>query len=123
MDENSDRKWERIRERKLADPAAQSRYEHKRDVLIAVRDLLQTIEQEREKRQLSKADLATVSGLQPAAVRRLLTAASGNPTLRTVIGVADALGFEIALRPKSVSADPTIPDRPSRRRGAIAESG
>jgi len=94
-------KWEQIRDRKLADPASRSRYEQKRDALIAVRRVLLAMDEERERRHLSKTELASIAGLQPAAVRRLLTAEDTNPTLRTVVGVANALGFEVELRPKS----------------------
>lgn len=84
------------------------------------------MEQERQRRQLSKAELASIAGLQPAAVRRLLTAETPNPTLRTVISVAEALGFEVELKPKSSGklvaqqsgaglAEPAVLDEIARR--------
>lgn len=106
--------------RRLASPASQARYEHKRDTLIAVRRILQAIEEERERQQLSKAELASIAGMPPAAVRRLLTAEGSNPTLRTVVSVADALGFEIELKPASTPAPNAVSSRGSRRRRAIS---
>ncbi len=116
MEETKVSRWEQLRARQLADPAAQASYERKRDTLIALRRILQAIDGEREQRQLSKAALAHIAGLQPAAVRRLLTAEGSNPTLHTVIGVADALGLEIELRPKSANiSNPAAGQRPHHR--------
>lgn len=109
-------KWDEIRARRLSEPAAQARYQQKRDAFIAVRQVLLAMEQERERRQLSKAELATLAGLQPAAVRRLLTAESTNPTLRTVIGVAGALGFDVELKRRPAGSPGPRTARPPRQR-------
>ena len=54
---------------------------------------------------MSKADLARKANTQPAAVRRLLSKRNGhNPTLATVAALADALGYELRLVPKSTRA-------------------
>jgi ribosome-binding protein aMBF1 (putative translation factor) len=50
----------------------------------------------RDERGLSKAELARQIGKNPANVRRTLTA-PGNPELRTIIAMADALGAEIKI--------------------------
>jgi DNA-binding phage protein len=48
---------------------------------------------------MSKAELARTIHKNPAAVRRLLTA-SGNPELRTVVAIAEALGAEVQIVPR-----------------------
>jgi DNA-binding phage protein len=48
---------------------------------------------------MSKAELAREVGKNPAVIRRLLTA-SGNPELRTVIALAQALGAEVQIVPR-----------------------
>ena len=54
---------------------------------------------------MSRADLARKAETQPAAVRRLLSKRNGhNPTLSTVATLADALGYELRLEPKSTRA-------------------
>jgi transcriptional regulator with XRE-family HTH domain len=59
------------------------------------------IDAERRQAGLTKAELAQRIGASPAAVRRLFTADSANPTLRTVLELVDALELEMSLKPKS----------------------
>ena len=92
--------WEQFRERLLEDPEAREQYEQTFQSTVEIRRLLQTIEAEREKAGLTKAELARLAGTNPAAMRRLLTAEMSNPTLRTLLAIFDALGLELALRPK-----------------------
>jgi ribosome-binding protein aMBF1 (putative translation factor) len=98
MGEKSGTRWRQIRARALADPAARAQYERTYRMVLLTRQLLQAIDAERERAGLTKAELAGRAGTNPAAIRRLLTSDSGNPTLRTVIGVADALGLEISIQ-------------------------
>jgi N6-adenosine-specific RNA methylase IME4 len=54
---------------------------------------------------MSRADLARKADMQDAGVRRLLSKRNGhNPTLATVTTLADALGYDLRLVPKSVQA-------------------
>lgn len=54
---------------------------------------------------MTRADLARKAGTQPAAVRRLLSKRNGhNPTLSTVATLAEALGYELRLVPRSQRA-------------------
>ncbi len=54
---------------------------------------------------MSKADLARKADMQDASVRRLMSKRDEhNPTLTTVNTLADALGYELRLLPKSIKA-------------------
>ena len=96
----SSSRWEQFRERLLQDSEAREQYERTFRTTVEIRHLLQAIEAERERAGLTKAELARRAGTNPAALRRLLTAETSNPTLRTLLAVFDALGLELALRPK-----------------------
>lgn len=100
MEETKSGRWEDIRARKLAEPEARERYERTRRSVLMTRQLLQLIDAEREKAGLTKADLAERVGTSPSVVRRLLTSEASNPTLRTVLDMADVLGLEVLLQPK-----------------------
>jgi DNA-binding phage protein len=62
-----------------------------------VRALLRTLDEVRDKQHLSKAELARSIDAKPEMLRRLFTADAANPTLSTVVRVASALGYRIAL--------------------------
>ena len=93
-------RWEQLRERRLADPAMKDRYRQTWRSVTQVREVSRRIEDERQRAGLSKAELAQRLGTNPASVRRLLSSASANPTLKTVLGVFDVLGLEVSLRSK-----------------------
>jgi ribosome-binding protein aMBF1 (putative translation factor) len=56
---------------------------------------LATIEEAREQKRLSKRDLADQAGLDPSAVRRLLTSETANPTSDNIFRLMGALGIRI----------------------------
>lgn len=57
-------------------------------------DIAIRIEQLREKRQMSKADLAEAVGVKPSQISRLLSGVA-NPTLKTIVRLEQALGAEV----------------------------
>src|SRR4051812_22847323 len=63
---------------------------HQREI-AAIDAIVHKLEAVRSERGITKAQLAREIGKHPAVIRRLLTA-SGNPELRTVVALADALG-------------------------------
>ncbi len=93
-------RWERIRAETLTDPRRRARYERQKRVLTGTRRLLQTIEAERERIGLSKADVAERIGTNPSVVRRLLTSATSNPTLQTILNLLDAVGLDLVVQPR-----------------------
>lgn len=63
---------------------------------VLAAQLIQDIEAERRRLDISKAELARRIGKDPAVVRRLLTTEC-NPELYTVISMARALGLNVSL--------------------------
>ena len=100
MAESKPSRWAQIRERRLAEPGMQERYERARRSALLTHQLLQLIDAEREKAGLTKAELASRIGTNPSAVRRLLTSGTSNPTLRTTLSLLDVLGLEVSVKPK-----------------------
>ena len=94
-------RWEQIRIRTLTDPETRDRYDRTRRAVLRGRQVLQLIDAERQRAGLTKAELARRAGMHPAAVRRLLSSDSGNPTLQTLLEVSDVLGLDFTLKPVS----------------------
>ncbi|MBB5913543.1 DNA-binding phage protein [Nocardia transvalensis] len=63
-----------------------------------VDSIINALDDARAESQLSKAQLARAVAIEPATVRRLLSA-KGNPTLRTVSELAAAVGLRLTLEP------------------------
>ena len=116
--EHADR-WTRIRERRLIDPATRERYERTRRAVTSIRRVLQTIDAERERAGLTKAELAGRIGASPAAVRRLFTSNAANPTLRTILDLSGALDLVLDLRPREMTTTGTGDERPESSAGSI----
>jgi DNA-binding XRE family transcriptional regulator len=97
--------------RRLEDPAYRKEYERELRQVQAVDQLVRELEALRAEHGISKAELARAIDKNPAAVRRLLTA-SGNPELKTVVAMAEALDADVRIVPRA---------RPARRR-AVAKT-
>lgn len=63
--------------------------------------LLKELDEARRRAGLSKTELARLAGTQPAAVRRLFSGNGHNPQMSTVAALAEVLGHEIRVIPKS----------------------
>jgi DNA-binding phage protein len=83
----------------LEDPELRAEYERERREIAVVDAIVNALDELRAQHGISKADLAREIGKHPASVRRLLTA-PGNPELRTIVAVADALDAEIKVVPR-----------------------
>lgn len=66
-----------------------------------IEPILRDLDDARRKVGLSKADLARLTDSHDSAVRRLLGTSDANPLLSTVAVLADALGHELVIVPKS----------------------
>lgn len=107
-------RWARLREQVLDTPELQADYEQTKRSLVLTRQLLMQLDALRESAGLGKGELARRAGLDPSSVRRLFSAESSNPTLRTLLEVVAALDVEIELKLKQPSTPP--PEEPGERR-------
>lgn len=98
MAENSGR-WAAIRARTVDTPERRARYERTKHQVVVTRQILQRIDAERERRGMSKADLAHLIGMTPSVVRRLFASEASNPGLGTVVAMADALELCVQVGP------------------------
>jgi DNA-binding phage protein len=89
--------------RRLEDPTFRKEYERELRQIKAVDQLVHELEALRAQHGVSKAELARTIDKNPAAVRRLLTA-SGNPELKTVVAIAEALDADVKIVPRKRSA-------------------
>ena len=116
MGDRARSEWAELRKSVLDTPEAQAEYERTRQSLLRTRQILQRLDAERQRAGLTKAALAARIGSDPSVVRRLFSSAAGNPTLQTVMQIADALDVEFDVRPRRAS----LPGRRSARRPAAA---
>jgi DNA-binding phage protein len=66
----------------------------------SIAEVLQVIELVRERENIPKAELARRMERKPEAISRLLRGEGANPTLETLIDLADAIGLELDIRIK-----------------------
>lgn len=83
----------------LNDPAFRATFERERREIEIIDSIVNTLERLREDLGISKAELARAIDKNPASIRRLLTV-PGNPELRTIVAVADALDAEVKIVPR-----------------------
>lgn len=86
----------RLARRLRDDPEFRAEFERQQREIAAIDAIVNTLDDLRAKHGLTKADLARAIDKNPAAIRRLLTA-SGNPELRTVVAIAEALDAEVRI--------------------------
>lgn len=85
--------------KKLKSPSFAKSYREARAQIDAVDTLVRALDQVREDSGISKAELARRIDAKPEIVRRLFTSDRANPTLQTVVEIAQALGLELRLVP------------------------
>ena len=86
-------------ERDMENPEYRAAYLAARARIDAIDALVRSIDQARVEQHMSKAALARRMGVAPEAIRRLFSAETPNPTIKTVIGAASALGYRLNLEP------------------------
>jgi len=84
---------------RMKDPAFASAYAEARAVIDSTDSLIRALDDARLLVGVSKAELARQIAARPEIVRRLFTATDSNPTLATVLKLAEALGFHLELVP------------------------
>jgi len=65
--------------------------------IATVDGVMRALDDRRVTLGLSKAELARQAGMRPEVVRRLLGAGPANPTLSTVVALAEALMLEVEI--------------------------
>jgi DNA-binding phage protein len=75
--------------------------EEARTRIAAVDRVVETLDAQRRALGLSKAELARRAGMRPEVVRRLLGASPRNPTLSTVVSLANVLALDVTVTTRS----------------------
>jgi DNA-binding phage protein len=101
----------RLARRVQEDPEFRVEFERQQREIAAIDAIMNQLDTLREEQRMSKAELARAINKNPAAIRRLLTA-SGNPELRTIVSMAQALGADVKIVPRAAEG------RPKRRRAS-----
>jgi transcriptional regulator with XRE-family HTH domain len=79
-------------------------------------EVMRSLDARRQELGLTKADLADRANMPAAAVRRLFSQQQKNPTLTTLVAIADALNLQISTVPRDSNVDRSAA-RSSRRLG------
>lgn len=100
-------------QRDLEDPGYRHHFVLESQRIAAIDAVINQLNELREEQDISKAALARAIERDPAAVRRILTAKSVNPTLALVADLAAVLGYRVVLAPMSAQErrDVTAPLR------------
>jgi len=103
--------WADLQERLTGDPEFARQYLLEWVKVSTVDRIVNELDARRQDLGLSKSDIAKAVRRDPAAIRRLLSDSTGNPTLETVSSVAAAVGLRVALVPmgnaeRQVLSDP-----------------
>jgi DNA-binding phage protein len=104
--------FEDFLDKQLADPQLKAAFERKLAKVKSMAEVLHVIESVREQKRLSKAEVARRMDRKPEAVSRLLRGEGANPTLETLVELADAIGLELDIRIKRQPARPKAPYSP-----------
>lgn len=75
-------------------------YAKQQTVANACDKLIERFDNARQAAKLTKAELAHRADYTPEQVRRIFSDKAANPTMATLVRLADALGMELALVPK-----------------------
>ena len=81
------------------DPEYRNAYTTARRRIDQIDSIIRMFDQRRCSLELSKAELARRANLRPEVIRRLFSAERPNPTLATLVALAEALEMELAAEP------------------------
>lgn len=90
-------RFDRYLDAQMKDPEFRTAYEAARARVDAIDSLVRELDRIRTEQHLTKAELARRVGVEPAAIRRLFSSETPNPTVSTLVNVAMALGLELKL--------------------------
>lgn len=89
---------ERYIDSQQRDPEFREAYDDAERRIRQVDELVRALDDARERRGMTKAELARRAGMTPEVVRRLFTAEGANPTAATLVALADVLDVELIAR-------------------------
>ncbi|HEY2729780.1 MAG TPA: helix-turn-helix domain-containing protein [Polyangia bacterium] len=108
----------------MADPEFASAYAEARVEIDTYDRLMRAMESLRARSGLSKAKLASMSGLPAQSVRKVLTDKKANPTIATVFNMLNHLGYTLQIVPRRAARRPASTKRaPARRHARAAVAG
>lgn len=81
------------------DPEYEAAYQAARRRIDQIDSIIREMDKRRSNLNLSKAEVARRADLLPEVVKGLFSAEDPDPTLSTLVAIADALGMEIATAP------------------------
>ncbi len=99
MSSNRKTAFDRYFEARMKDPSFADEYRRERREIDAIDTVIRALDAARVRVGFSKADLARRIGARPEFVRRIFTSSARNPTLKSVVKMADALGMHVQLVP------------------------
>ena len=98
--------FELFLDEQLQSPGDRAEFERRLAKVKSIAEVMHIIEEAREEAGLAKAEVARRMDRKPSAVSRLLAGNGANPTLDTVVDLADAVGLEMDVRFKRQPARP-----------------
>lgn len=102
--------FDRYFDKRMGDPEFADTYAEARARIDDIDQVVRSLDAAREELGISKAELARRIGVRPESMRRLFSAPSPNPTLDTVVAIAQALRLKVKVEPERHA-----PKRPGRR--------
>jgi ribosome-binding protein aMBF1 (putative translation factor) len=112
---------ERRRERRMEDPEFRAAYQRAAREIEQTDEVIRALDALRVDVGMSKAELARRINRNASSIRRLFTAQRARPELPLVAAIADALGAEVRVVPKTEKGKRAVSDgtRASRERVAV----
>jgi ribosome-binding protein aMBF1 (putative translation factor) len=110
---------ERRRARRMEDPEYRAAYEQAAREIAQTDAVIRTLDALRIDLGVSKAELARRINRNASSVRRLFTASQVRPELPLIAALADALGAELRVVPRTPQARRAVGEHRRQRRVAI----
>ena len=109
---------ERRRERRMQDPQYRAAYEQAAREVAQTDAVIRQLNSLRADLGISKAELARRLNRNASSVRRLFTASQVRPELPLIVALADALGAELRVVPRTAEAQRAAHEPDPQRRVA-----
>lgn len=111
--------FEEFLDGQLADPSFKAGFDRRLAKVKSIAEMLQVVDQVRERENLPKAEIARRMNRKPEAISRLLRGEGSNPTLDTLVDLIDAIGLELDIRIKRQPAKRSGDYSPLKIRTAV----